>query len=1429
MFGRIRILAFLLLICNAYIIKAQSAGFNNTFLILSLNGAANAYYDLNATTANIDFNNLNLGSFNPAYNTLVLKGGEHNVWKCGGCDLTSTRLNYRIYATSSAGGAFSQISFPYSSGFNNGCGGQDQIWSVNSNSINVLSGLSPGIYYLEVYSDATVTCSGGTVYASNSGSNYKATFTVTADYISLNTIGSWVNEDFNTLANSGTSNVLPVGWRILETGTNANSVYTVGTGSSNTGDSYSFGATSSIDRSLGGLFSGSLNPSFGAKILNNTSSTIVSLSISYTGETWRVGAANRADRIDFQYSLNATALNTGTWVNIDSLDYENTPQATSPISGSLIHSSNKQYTITGLSIAPGAVFWIKWTDFDATSSDDGMGIDDFSVKPCFSVSPPTVSAQSICGSGNISTLTATGNSIAWYQNSSGGAPLASNLQLANATYYATQTISSCESARVSSVVSILPLPTVSAGSNQTICSGSQVTLSGSGATSYVWNNGVNDGIAFTPSSSQTYTVTGTASNGCSNSAQVTISVSPTVSWANLQWPGSGTINCGGSLTVYGKVYDAAYTPAVGVNPSITVQVGIHTANTDPSTWPAGVWSTANYNAQVVNDDEYIASIGSNLSQGTYYYSFRYALNGTTCYRYGGFQGGFWNGSSNVNGVLTVNGLDWVNLQFPANGSICASGNFNVYGQVYEAGITNSQGATVGLIAEIGVSNTNSDPSTWASNAWSVASFNAQSGNNDEFVGTISGLTAGTYYYAWRYKLANSCNYQYGGYNASGGGFWNGSSNVNGVLTVYANPVANAGLDITDASTCGKDNVTLSAAALSAGQSGAWTLSSGTNNMVVFNNPASSTSMFTGSYGGTYVLQWAVSSNGCTGTDQMTVTFNQPTDATISGLVGTGDLLWCGLTDTDWSTATNWYQKQAAGHYVRMSSAVPSLGNEVFTISTANAGICVGNNTPTLSINSNAEDVYVGPGITWNLSNDSINIAQNLVNNGTIIASTGITNFTGSSNSTISGSGNTQLFNMRVNKSAGATLTLQQPVLVTNILNMVQGNVFTSSTNLLTLGTSSAAPGSLTYNAGTIVGPFKRYFANAASAGTAGLFPVGTAVYNRYADFSFGSGPGVDQFLTVEYKTGAPMQGGVPLYNGLPLTASGSLIQNYSADGYWSVIPTNNNYTAPITSVNYGVTLFANNLTGMQSPQVCRIIKSAGSNNAGQHHVAWQACGTHTPINGAANPQAFLITSTATQGFSWFNIGTPNSQALPVELLSFNGECNEGQVRLSWQTATEHNSDYFEVEKSRDGMNWQVLTTVNAAGNSTQLLNYEAIDANAMEVNNYYRLIQVDIDGTKEILNVTNIRCDRRMNSYFTAYPNPSTGSFQVILNDKNLVGSGILSVKDTKGAELLNRTIEVKPGINMFSVTDLNLAPGVYYIQIVNGERATEVLKEVIR
>jgi gliding motility-associated-like protein len=73
-------------------------------------------------------------------------------------------------------------------------------------------------------------------------------------------------------------------------------------------------------------------------------------------------------------------------------------------------------------------------------------------------------------------------------------------------------------------ITVQALPTVVAGLDQTLCSGDTVTLNGSGATNYVWDNGVNDGMSFTPTVTNTYTVTGTDSNGCSNTDQVVVNV-----------------------------------------------------------------------------------------------------------------------------------------------------------------------------------------------------------------------------------------------------------------------------------------------------------------------------------------------------------------------------------------------------------------------------------------------------------------------------------------------------------------------------------------------------------------------------------------------------------------------------------------------------------------------------------------------------------------------------------------------------------------------------------------------------------------------------------------------------------------------------------------------------------------------------------------
>jgi uncharacterized protein len=207
------------------------------------------------------------------------------------------------------------------------------------------------------------------------------------------TNSSAYTQDFDSLANSGTSNTLPGDWLIAESGANANATYTAGSGSGIGGDTYSFGATGSTDRALGGLRSGSLIPSFGTSFTNNTGSSISTFNISYIGEQWRLGAAGRADRLDFQYSTDATSLTTGTWIDVDTLDFT-TPTTTGTVGlrdGNIAANRTAlSGNITGLSINNGSNFWIRWTDLDVTGSDDGLAIDDFSISPTVAVASPGI-------------------------------------------------------------------------------------------------------------------------------------------------------------------------------------------------------------------------------------------------------------------------------------------------------------------------------------------------------------------------------------------------------------------------------------------------------------------------------------------------------------------------------------------------------------------------------------------------------------------------------------------------------------------------------------------------------------------------------------------------------------------------------------------------------------------------------------------------------------------------------------------------------------------------------------------------------------------------------------------------------------------------------------------------------------------------------
>lgn len=221
--------------------------------------------------------------------------------------------------------------------------------------------------------------------------------------ISLTTLSPTYFQNFDALASSGTSTTLPTGWILSESGTSADTSYKAGTGSSNTGDTYSFGSASSSDRALGGLRSGSLVPTFGISFVNNIGSAISSLLIGYTGEQWRFGVDGKntnpkSDYLNFQFSTDATSLITGNWTAIAALDFAApvTSAQTALVNGNdAANRTTLSVLVTGLSLPDNSTFWLRWTDYDATGADDGLGIDDFSITAAAVPEPSTFIAGAL--------------------------------------------------------------------------------------------------------------------------------------------------------------------------------------------------------------------------------------------------------------------------------------------------------------------------------------------------------------------------------------------------------------------------------------------------------------------------------------------------------------------------------------------------------------------------------------------------------------------------------------------------------------------------------------------------------------------------------------------------------------------------------------------------------------------------------------------------------------------------------------------------------------------------------------------------------------------------------------------------------------------------------------------------------------------------
>jgi hypothetical protein len=111
--------------------------------------------------------------------------------------------------------------------------------------------------------------------------------------------------------------------------------------------------------------------------------------------------------------------------------------------------------------------------------------------------------------------------------------------------------------------------------------------------------------------------------------------------------------------------------------------------------------------------------------------------------------------------------------------------------------------------------------------------------------------------------------------------------------------------------------------------------------------------------------------------------------------------------------------------------------------------------------------------------------------------------------------------------------------------------------------------------------------------------------------------------------------------------------------------------------------------------------------------------------------------------------------LPIELLSFEAECENQNITLEWSTASEINNDYFTIERSIDGLNWEIITTVEGAGNSNSAMHYSFIDiSNSFEIS-YYRLKQTDFDGNFKYSSIITVKNCEEDFTELSLYPNPA--------------------------------------------------------------------------
>jgi len=258
-------------------------------------------------------------------------------------------------------------------------------------------------------------------------------------------------------------------------------------------------------------------------------------------------------------------------------------------------------------------------------------------------------------------------------------------------------------------------------------------------------------------------------------------------------------------------------------------------------------------------------------------------------------------------------------------------------------------------------------------------------------------------------------------------------------------------------------------------------------------------------------------------------------------------------------------------------------------------------------------------------------------------------------------------------------------------------------------------------------------------------------------------------------------------NNLPITASGYT----SIDRVWKIEPS----IQPTDTISLTLQWLADNDNGVN-------LSEANVWYTVDNGVTWQAYKDTFDAS---------INRTITFGIDHFSYWTVGGTGLPfpINLLNLKATLLANQKGLiEWTTSSEINNNYFEVEKMESFNHFNVIGKVKGAGNSTQINNYSLIDDNVKIGTNYYRLKQIDFNGTFTYSDIVSLYKDNER--IVLMYPNPSITSVTINISEVSSISPAEITFINALGQEVLKTTTIV----NDNNINVSNLASGTYTVAI---------------